>query len=390
MISTRPVIPAARYGERLGAAGSLARNGGLSAILVGVGADMRYLTGYEATPLERLTMLIIPAVGDPSLIVPRLEAAPARLSPAAEASFLPVRTWDEGDDAHEFAASIALAAHRDVGNRDLRVAVSDDLPARHLLPLQERLGSAQFSLASLVLRTIRMIKDADEIALLTLAAQAADRVIAQIAAGRLVGRTELDVAEEVRARLMAEGHDEALFAIVGSGPNSASPHHGASDRIIQPGEPIVLDIGGILGGYGSDTTRTLWVTGGDPAKGPDEQFRHLFGVLAGAQAAATRAVRPGLASEAVDAAARRPIDAEGFGEAFFHRTGHGIGLEGHEEPYLIAGNREPLREGMTFSIEPGIYLPGQYGARIEDIVLCGPDGPVALNESSRELYVVDG
>ena len=152
----------------------------------------------------------------------------------------------------------------------------------------------------------------------------------------------------------------------------------------------MLDIGGTLGGYGSDITRTLWVTGGDAAKGPDEGFRHLFGVLYGAQAAATRAVRPGVACEEIDATARRPIDAEGYGEAFFHRTGHGIGLEGHEDPYLIAGNDLPLREGMAFSVEPGIYLVGQYGARIEDIVVCGADGPIVLNEASRELYVVDG
>jgi Xaa-Pro aminopeptidase len=214
--------------------------------------------------------------------------------------------------------------------------------------------------------------------------------VAQIAAGRLVGRTEADVAHEVRDRLLAEGHDTALFAIVGSGPNSASPHHEASERVIRAGEPIVLDIGGTLGGYGSDITRTLWVTGGDPANGPDEAFRHLFGVLFGAQAAATRAVRPGVACEEIDATARRPIEAEGYGEAFFHRTGHGIGLEGHEDPYLIAGNDLPLREGMAFSVEPGIYLVGQYGARIEDIVVCGADGPIVLNEATRELHVVNG
>jgi Xaa-Pro aminopeptidase len=226
--------------------------------------------------------------------------------------------------------------------------------------------------------------------LLTEAAHAADRVVGQIAAGRLVGRTEADVAREVRDRLLAEGHDEAHFAIVGSGPNSSSPHHEASERVIHAGEPIVLDIGGTISGYGSDITRTLWVTGGDPACGPDERFRHLFGVLYAAQAAATAAVRPGTAPEAVDATARRIIDAEGYGEAFFHRTGHGIGLEGHEDPYIVEGNAEPLREGMAFSIEPGIYLVGEYGARIEDIVVCGPDGPIALNEAARELYVVDG
>jgi Xaa-Pro aminopeptidase len=388
--TSHPSIPAERYRERLAAAQALANEPGIAAILVGVGADLRYLTGYPAMALERLTMLVIPAAGSWSLVVPRLEATPARSCPPAALGDLPVVTWEEADDPHALVARLvrdALGAPRE---RGLRVAVSDDLPARHLLRLQERLGDAHLELASPVLSQLRIVKDADEIALLTRAAHAADRVVAQIAAGRLVGRTEADVAREVRERLIAEGHDEAHFAIVGSGPNSASPHHEASDRVIAAGEPIVLDIGGTIDGYGSDITRTLWVTGGDPARGPDEAFRHLFGVLHGAQAAATRAVRPGIAPEAVDAAARRPIEAEGYGEAFFHRTGHGIGLEGHEEPYIIAGNREPLREGMAFSVEPGIYLVGRFGARIEDIVVCGPDGPIELNQAPRELFVVSG
>ncbi|MDO8484873.1 MAG: Xaa-Pro peptidase family protein [Candidatus Limnocylindrales bacterium] len=390
MITTRPTIPATRFVERLTAARRLAETAGVDAILVGVGADLRHLAGYPAMPLERLTMLVIPAGGAWSLVVPRLEATPARLCPPAASGDLPVVTWEEGDDAHALVAGLVRDAAGAIAGRGIQVAVSDDLPARHLLPLQQQLMGARFSVASAVLRELRMVKDPDEIALLTLAAHAADRVVAQIARGRLVGRTEADVADEVRERLIAEGHDEALFAIVGSGPNSASPHHEASDRVICAGEPIVLDIGGTLAGYGSDITRTLWVTGGDAAKGPDERFRHLFGVLHGAQAAARAAVRPGIACEAVDAAARRPIAAEGYGDAFFHRTGHGIGLEGHEEPYIIGGNTEALREGMAFSVEPGIYLVGEYGARIEDIVVCGPDGPIELNEAPRELYVVDG
>jgi Xaa-Pro aminopeptidase len=389
MTRNRPSIPASRYTERLTAARGLAERAGLDAILVGVGADLRYLAGYPAMPLERLTMLVIPARGTTSLVVPRLEATPARGCPPAASGDLPVVTWEEGDDAHAAVAGMVVPGDGATSGRH-RIAVSDDLPARHLLPLQRHLPGVEFLLASAVLRDLRMIKDPDEIALLTLAAHAADRVVAQIAAGRLVGRTEAEVADEVRRRLIAEGHDEAHFAIVGSGPNSASPHHEASDRIIAAGEPIVLDIGGTLGGYGSDITRTLWVTGGDSAKGPDERFRHLFGVLHGAQAAARAAVKPGLACEAVDAAARRPIEAEGFGDAFFHRIGHGIGLEGHEEPYIIGGNSEPLRAGMAFSVEPGIYFPGEYGARIEDIVVCGRDGPIELNQATRELYVVDG
>ena len=235
-----------------------------------------------------------------------------------------------------------------------------------------------------------MVKDEDEIELLRRAAHAADRVVAQIAAGRLVGRTEADVAREVRERLVAEGHDEAHFAIVGSGPNSASPHHEASARVIQAGEPIVLDIGGTLAGYGSDITRTLWVTGDDDANGPDDDFRRLFELVREAQAEAASAARPGVPAERVDEVARRIIEAGGHGEHFIHRLGHGIGLEGHEEPYLVAGNPEPLEAGHAFSIEPGIYLEDRYGARIEDIVVCGPDGPIVLNDAPRDLYVVRG
>jgi Xaa-Pro aminopeptidase len=390
MISSRPSIPAARYRERIAAAQALADEAGVAALLIGVGADMRYLAGYAAMPLERLTMLVIPAAGTPTLVAPRLEATPALGCPPAAAGDLPVVTWEEADDPHMLVAAMVRGALDEPLGGTLRVAVSDDLPARHLLRLQERLGDVDLELGSAILRELRIVKDPDEIALLTEAAHAADRVVGQIAAGRLVGRTEADVAREVRERLIAEGHEEAHFAIVGSGPNSASPHHEASDRVIAAGEPIVLDIGGSIDGYGSDITRTLWVTGGDPGNGPDERFLHLFGVLQGAQAAATREVRPGVEPDAVDAAARRPIEAEGYGEAFFHRTGHGIGLEQHEDPYIIGGNREPLREGMAFSIEPGIYLVGEYGARIEDIVVCGTDGAIVLNEAPRELYVVDG
>jgi Xaa-Pro aminopeptidase len=383
-VTARPTIPARRYAARRTRAATETATQAFDALLVGVGADLRYLTGYEAMPLERLTMLVVLPGRDPVIVVPRLERA------AAEAGLhgaVTIEAWAEGADAYALVGEMVRAATR---HDAPRIAVSDTLTAMHLLRLQAAMPAATFELASMVLRELRMRKDADEIALLTLAAHAADRVIGAIAAGRLVGRTEADVAREVRERLIEEGHDLGLFAIVGSGPNSASPHHEASDRIIASGEPIVLDIGGVLGGYGSDVTRTVWVTGGDPTKGPDERFRHLFGVLHTAQAAATAAVRPGVTCEAIDGTARRIIDAEGYGPAFFHRTGHGIGLEGHEDPYLVQGNPLPLEAGMTFSVEPGIYLVGEYGARIEDIVACGPDGPIVLNEAPRELFVVDG
>jgi Xaa-Pro aminopeptidase len=376
----RPSIPAERYADRLTRAVAATEHASLEALLIGVGSDLRYLTGYAALPLERLTMLVIRPGRDPVLVVPRLERG------AAEAGLrtdVKIETWEETEDPYPLVTDGLPAT--------ARAAVSDTLIALHLLRIQAALGAgARISLASGVLRGLRMIKDADEIRLLREAAHAADRVVMRIAAGRLVGRTEADVAREVRDALIEEGHEAAQFAIVASGPNSASPHHEASDRIIGPGEPMVLDIGGTLEGYGSDITRTLWVTGGDGTKGPDERFRHLFAVLHAAQAAATAAVRPGVACASIDGKARAMIDAEGYGEGFFHRTGHGIGLEGHEDPYLVAGNDLPLRPGMAFSVEPGIYVPGQYGARIEDIVVCGEDGPIVLNEAPRELAIVDG
>jgi len=376
----RPVIPGERYAARLARAGELVGARGADALLVGVGPDMWYLTGYEAMPLERLTMVVVLPGQAPRIVVPRLER------PAAEAGLrtpLPITTWTETEDPFAIVAGWVASAAR-------RLLVSDRLSAAHLLALQAHLRGATWSVASELLRELRMHKDPDEIALLTLAAHAADRVVAQVAAGRLVGRTEADVAHEVRERLVVEGHDEAHFAIVASGPNSASPHHDASDKVIRAGEPIVIDIGGTVGGYGSDITRTVWVTGGDPANGPDAEFRRLYDVLQDAQSEATAAVRPGVACERIDGVARGIIDAAGYGDRFIHRTGHGIGLEGHEEPYLVAGSTEPLTPGMAFSVEPGIYLEGRYGARIEDIVVCGDAGPIVLNEAPRDLLVVDG
>jgi Xaa-Pro aminopeptidase len=198
------------------------------------------------------------------------------------------------------------------------------------------------------------------------------------------------VSREIGERLVAEGHQFAQFAIVASGPNSASPHHHASERVIEAGEPVVLDIGGTLDAYCSDITRTIWVTGGDPANGPTEEFRAIHDLVRRANEDATRAVAPGAACEQLDEVARRVIREGGHGDAFIHRLGHGIGLDGHEDPYLVADSRDSLRPGMAFSIEPGIYLQGRYGVRIEDIVVCGETGPDVLNEAPRELLVVDG
>jgi Xaa-Pro aminopeptidase len=371
------------YGTRLERAREGSRARGVQAVLIGVGADLRYLTGYTAHALERLTLLVLPADGRAVLVVPRLESMAAAGCPAARGGLVDVVPWEETDDPYALVAGV-------IGPASGRLLVDAALPARHLLALQSAAPDATFALATDVMRDLRMVKGADEIEMLRQAAHAADRVVAQIAAGRLVGRTEADVSREVRERLVAEGHEAASFAIVGSGPNGASPHHEAGDRVIQPGDPIVLDIGGTLQGYGSDITRMLWVTGGDAAHEPTEAFRRVFDAVHEAHAAATRAVRPGVSGAALDETARAVLRDAGLGDAFIHRLGHGIGLEAHEDPYLVASNEQPIEPGNAFSIEPGAYLEDRFGVRIEDIVVCGPEGPDVLNEAPRALMVVDG
>ena len=373
--------------DRLDRARAALEANSAAAILLGLGPDLRYLTGYTAHALERLTMLVLPVAGPARLIAPRLEAMAAEASPAAAQGLVEVLAWGETDDPHALVATILDTDPVRPGGR---VLVNDQLPARDVFRLRELLTENELGLAGEVLRALRIVKAADEVDLLRRAAQAADRVVARIAAGSLVGRTEADVSREVRDLLIEEGHDDASFAIVASGPNGASPHHGAGDRRLQPGDPIVLDIGGTVDGYGSDITRMLWITGPDEAVPPTPEFLEMFDLVRGAHAAATAAVRPGIRAGDLDEVARSVIREGGFGDAFIHRLGHGIGLEAHEDPYLVAGNDETLAPGHAFSIEPGIYLHGRFGVRIEDIVVCGLDGPDVLNEAPRELLVVRG
>jgi Xaa-Pro aminopeptidase len=358
---------------------------GSAALLLGLGADLRYLTGHTRYATERLTMLVLPSAGPVTLVAPRLEAMAAAATPVAAGGLVEVVAWDETEDPVAIVADRIMASVADTP----RLLVNADLRAGHLLALQAALPGAVFGVDSEVSRALRIVKDPGEIELLRFAAHAADRALAEVAAGPLVGRTEAEVSREIRDRLVDQGHDAASFAIVGSGPNGASPHHEAGARVIRSGEPVVLDIGGTRRGYGSDLTRTIWVAGPDGRR-PSAEFSAVHETVRRAQAAATSAVRPGIAAGAVDAVARRLISTAGHGPEFIHRTGHGIGLEGHEEPYLVAGNGLLLQPGMAFSIEPGIYLAGRFGVRIEDIVVCTDAGPDVLNEAPHELLVVEG
>jgi Xaa-Pro aminopeptidase len=358
---------------------------GATALLLGLGADLRYLTGYTAHALERLTLLVLRTDGPAVLVAPRLEAMAAAESPAATQGLFEIEAWDETEDPYAL-----VAAQLGDAGAATRVLVDPALPARHLLALQRGLPGRSFALSTEVMRALRIVKAEDEIALLRRAAHAADRVVARIAAGPLLGRAEAELSREVRDLLVAEGHEDASFAIVASGPNGASPHHGAGERRIEAGDPIVLDIGGTIDGYGSDITRMLWVTGPDGGVAPSPEFLEVFDLVRRAQAAATAAVAPGARAGDLDEVARMVIRDGGFGDAFIHRLGHGIGLEAHEDPYLVAGSDEVIEAGHAFSIEPGIYLEGRFGVRLEDIVVCGPDGPDVLNEAPRELLVVPG
>ena len=352
---------------------------GIDGLLLSHGADLPWLTGYRAMPLERLTVLVVPRSGDAVLVVPGLEAPRV---PEGSGAFT-VRPWAETEDPVALAIDV-------LGGRAERLAISDRAWATSLLAFQERLPGVKWVAASAVTSALRAVKDADEIAQLRAAARSADEVAAALQAGEiaLVGRTEAEVSEEISARLLAAGHRRVNFAIVGSGPNGASPHHEAGQRRIGPGEVVVCDFGGEYGGggdvgYCSDITRTV-VTGE-----PDDEVTESYGVLRAAQEAAVACVGPGVAAEEVDAVARRVIDEGGLGEFFIHRTGHGIGIEEHEDPYLVAGNRTPLATGHAFSVEPGIYFPGRFGMRLEDIVVVGPDGPDPLNTVDHALVVVE-
>jgi Xaa-Pro aminopeptidase len=349
---------------------------GLDALLLSLGADLPWLTGYTAMPLERLTMLVAPRSEAPTLVVPLLEAP--RVKPLPEVFSL--RPWGETEDPVEIVAS----AVRATAGPAPALAVSDRAWASFVLRLQEALPGATWRAASTLTAPLRAVKDEAEIEALAAASAAADRVASALLAGeiQLQGRTERQVAAEIGRRLLEEGHEKVNFTIVASGPNSASPHHEPTERLIGPGEPVVCDFGGSLGGYCSDITRTVF-TGR-----PSAELQRIYEVVRQAQEAGIKAAQLGSACSAVDSAARRLIAEAGFGEHFIHRTGHGIGLEEHEEPYMAQGNSLPIEAGHAFSVEPGIYLPGRYGVRLEDIVVASPAGPKPLNLASHALTVI--
>ncbi|MFD8815251.1 aminopeptidase P family protein [Streptomyces sp. NPDC059627] len=375
MTGTTPAAPfdAADYKSRMTRAAHTAADAGLAGLLIAPGPDMVWLTGYTPTAVtERLTLLVLAPGRDPVLVVPTLEAPDAEKADGA--AVLSLRDWTDGTDPYAVTAGLL--------DKDGRFGISDNAWAMHLLGLQKTLPGTSYASLTDALPMLRAVKDAAELELLAAAGAAADSTFEEIRKVPFAGRRESDVGHDLADLLRRFGHDQVDFTIVGSGPNGANPHHEVGDRVVQDGDMVVLDFGGLKDGYGSDTTRTVHV---GP---PTAEEREVHDIVRAAQEAGFRAVRPGAACQEVDRAARAVIADAGYGEFFIHRTGHGIGVTTHEPPYMIEGEEQPLVPGMCFSVEPGIYLPGRFGVRIEDIVTVTADGGRRFNNTTREMVIV--
>jgi Xaa-Pro aminopeptidase len=361
------------FAQRMARAVDQAQAAGLTGVLVTPGPDLLYFTGYEPIAItERITMLVLQTGGDPAMVVPILERPDAEHAPGAPA--LALSDWTDGTDPYAAASALLDPAGR--------YAISDSAWAMHMLGLQAALPRSSYVSMTQSLPMLRAVKDADEIERLTATGEAADASFEEIVNVRFAGRLETEVAADLAALLRKHGHSQVDFTVVGSGPNGANPHHEAGDRRIEPGDMVVLDFGGLKDGDGSDTTRTVHV--GEPTA----EEREVHEIVRRAQQAGYEAVRPGVPCQEIDRAARKVIADAGYGDRFIHRVGHGIGLTTHEPPYMVEGEEHLIEPGMCFSIEPGIYLTGRFGVRIEDIVVATEDGGRRLNNTSHELRIV--
>ena len=370
---TPPDFGPGDYAHRMSRAAGEAADAGLAGLLVTPGPDLIWLTGYQPTAMtERLTLLVLAPASEPVLVVPVLERPDAE--GAAGVVTTSVLDWIDGTDPYRVAGALLRP--------DGRYGISDSAWAMHLLGLQDLLPDSRYVALTRCLPMLRAVKDGAELERLAAAGAAADAAYGEILEVTFAGRRETEVAADLAALLRRYGHEEVDFTVVGSGPNGANPHHEAGDRVIERGDAVVLDFGGLRQGYGSDTTRT--VTVGEPSA----EVRRVHDVVRQAQQAAFEAVRPGVSCQQIDRVARRVITDAGYGEQFIHRTGHGIGVTTHEPPYMVEGEERPLVPGMCFSIEPGIYLAGRFGVRIEDIVTVTADGGRRLNNTSHELRTV--
>lgn len=348
-------------------------------LLLSVGPDMPWLVGYEAMALERLTMLVVKRDELASLVIPAFEAP--RVLERDE--IFAIDGWAETDDP--------ISRVADAVGSGVNIAVGDHTWSRFTLAIQDALPGRKWRSGGGLIGKLRASKDPAEISALQRAATGVDLIAAQLQSGQipLIGRTEADVSADLSARILEEGHAKVNFAIVAAGENASSPHHHAGDRIIRPNEVVLCDFGGTTSepdgepGYCSDITRCVY-TGEPPV-----EFREAYDVLQSAQAAATAAATVGTSFQDIDRVARSAMAEAGLDKWFLHRLGHGIGVEAHEDPYLVEGNTDLMEAGNAFSIEPGFYISGKWGARLEDIVVATDSGPRSLNQANRDLAIVE-
>ncbi|OFT45026.1 peptidase M24 [Corynebacterium sp. HMSC06G04] len=393
MSDSQVAFPVSVYAQRLKHAQEVAAEKGIDLLILGTGADFAYLTGSWVSSHERLTALVLRPDAAPFIVAPATDIETLNASPVAELG-IELRGWQDGENPYALACDSFAQQQEgsestgDKGNKAPTIALGASLTADHVLRLQDKLranssAQPQYVLATYALAELFTRKDDAEIKELAKAGSAIDAVHNAVPELLQPGRTEADVAADLRELILRE-HVEIDFIIVGSGPNGANPHYDYGDRVLTEGEPVVVDIGGTLpSGYHSDTTRT-YVVGGDVSAAPQD-FQKAYSVLERAQAAGRAAAKPGATAQDVDRATRSIIEEAGYGEYYTHRTGHGIGLSTHEEPFIMEGNELVLEEGMAFSIEPGIYIPGKWGMRLEDIVYTAADGYESLNKAPREL-----
>jgi Xaa-Pro aminopeptidase len=342
-------------------------------VALGPGSHMQWLIGFHTHADERPCLLLVSATGE-AFLMPALNAEGTR-----EHTDIAFHIWadDEGPNAALESALAAIGAAQ-AGS----VALDETMRADFALLLLDALPKdIRRSFTGDTVGALRMVKDEAEVVALKMNAGIADRAVQMAFDAIKPGMTEAELAGLIRGQFSSEGATPS-FWIVGGGPNGAFPHHSASDRPLQEGDAVVIDVGGKKSGYPSDITRMAVI--GQPPEG----YGQLHTVVENAVRAALKAARPGARAKDVDAAARGVIADAGYGEYFVHRTGHGLGIDGHEPPYVTATSDTVLEEGMVFSIEPGIYLPGRFGIRLEEIVVLRADGPEILSGLPRGWHIV--
>lgn len=347
----------------------------LDAIILFPSPNLYYLTGFKTFPEGRLLLCVISANEKPFFIAPKLYESQIKKQSFIKEMIL----WGDEEDPYNILENV-------INERNLKynnIAVDDIMWAEQLLKIEDIFNNANFTAIGNLLNDIRLLKSEDEIEKLQGASKIVDEVIEAVKASVKAGMTEIEIAALIEYEMRKRGSEGPSFeTIVGSGPNSALPHYNAGERIVEDGDFTVLDFGGTYEGYCSDTTRTICIGNAS------DKMKEVYNIVKEAQEIGVKTVKPGIKASEIDNAVRKHIEDNGYGKYFTHRTGHGIGLQVHEEPYISSIGNTILKPGMVFSIEPGIYIEDEFGVRIEDLVVVTENGCMRLNNTSRELTIV--